>query len=362
MLTFLLLACTDPPTYKPVTDTADTAEDTGTNVDTAPEDTADTDGDLDNDGFTPEEGDCDDDNIRVSPVREEDDDDGVDNDCDGHVDEAFAGVFVAYANQAGPSSIVTIDRIGRLQDTVTLDGECLPLWLDVLGDGWVVNCGQQQIQVVDADGAMTLAADFTETDYGGWGMATGPDGSIYASTFDSLQRIGPDGTLEELARWTVDFMDPTAHEFAAAALDVDWATGKVGLYDYFGGFATWSGADGFIVHKKGDLEAPTLVTFNGSREDGGDWVTIGQDATTGQTGVYAWDGADWVLREAWADEDFQPFMLAIDGESGDAYVTANGGWYYTVWRIVDGSGYAADLYMTDGTVPNRAFYGIAIDQ
>jgi hypothetical protein len=55
-------------------------------------------------------------------------------------------------------------------------------------------------------------------------------------------------------------------------------------------------------------------------------------------------------------------MLAMEGESGDAYVTANAGWFYTVWRVVDGSGYAADLYVTDGTVDDRAFYGITIDQ
>jgi hypothetical protein len=364
MLLFLsgLLACAPDPTYAKRDSAEDTAlADTGAN-DTAPRDTADTDDDQDDDGFSPAEGDCDDDNIRVAPSREENPRDGLDNDCDGHVDEAFAGVFVAYANATGPSSIVQIDTIGRLKDTVPLQGDCSPLWLDVLGDGWVVNCGQQQIASVDPSGALTVLADLTESDYGAWGIAAGPSGEVYVATLDSLLRIGADGTPEELARWTVDFMDPAAHAFAASAVDVDWATGEVGLYDYFGGFATWTASAGFQVKKKGDFENPSLVTFSGSLKDGGGWYTVGQDAASGTPGVYLWEGSDWALQEAWTDEDWVPFMAAIEGATGDAYVTANAGWFYTVWRIVEGSGYAADLYVTDGTTANRSFYGIAIDQ
>ena len=136
----------------------------------------------------------------------------------------------------------------------------------------------------------------------------------------------------------------------------------MGLFDYFGGFATWTEDAGLQVLARGDYENPVIVTFTGSHRDGGGWYTPGQDATTGAYGVYLWDGAAWALQEAWTDEDWSPFMMAVEGETGDAYVTANAGWFYTVWRIVEGSGYAADLYVTDGTTANRAFYGITIDQ
>ena len=51
--------------------------------------------------------------------------------------------------------------------------------------------------------------------------------------------------------------------------------------------------------------------------------------------------------------------MTVDGDEGDYYVTANAGWYYTVWRVLQGGEYATDLYITDGTVGNRGFYGIA---
>jgi hypothetical protein len=53
-------------------------------------------------------------------------------------------------------------------------------------------------------------------------------------------------------------------------------------------------------------------------------------------------------------------MLAMDSDEGDAYVTATAGWYATIWRIVQGSGFAANLYITDGAEP-ESFYGIVAD-
>ncbi len=370
-LLLVLVACSEPDFNPKIPD--DSATDTGvedTGTDTSPDtsDTVDTDGDLDRDGFSVEEGDCDDDDVRVSPVREEDDDDGRDNDCDGRVDESFSGVTVAYANGAGASDLVIIDSIGRMDDMIRLQGDCSPMWIDHLAEGYAVNCGQTAVASVDADGLVTPLADFSETDFGVWGLTTGPEGSIYAVTVDSLQRIGGDGVVEELARWTVSFEDLNAHELAATGVDIDWATGEVGLFDYFGGFATWTETGGLVVHKKGNWMEPALMSFTGARKDGagarGAWMIPATDAATGAYGIYAWDAAtnDWSLQTGWSDEDWTPFMLAVEGETGDSYVTANAGWFYTVWRIVAGSGYAADLFVTDGTVRNRAFQGIVINE
>ncbi len=47
--------------------------------------------DLDGDGYTPLDGDCDDNEPRANPSYEVDDKDGIDNDCDGEVDEDASG-------------------------------------------------------------------------------------------------------------------------------------------------------------------------------------------------------------------------------------------------------------------------------
>ncbi|MFZ5479898.1 MAG: putative metal-binding motif-containing protein [Myxococcota bacterium] len=359
---FLLALAGCPQTVQPLAkpeETGDTGT-TDTDTDTTPDDTADTDGDLDDDGFTVEEGDCDDTNIRVAPGREEDDSDGVDNDCDGRIDEEWSGLTVAYPDYAGGGELLVIDTIGRVDDAIDL-GECMPFWIDHLGDGWVVNDTYAYVSVVEPDGTCTRVGDFTDAEvyeYGVWGVATAPDGTVYAVTIGSLVSVGGDGTITELATWTVDFEDPANHELAAAAVAVDPVSGEVALFDYFGGFATWSAEAGLAIAKTGDYVSPEIYSFSGAHRDGGGWYTPGIDASTGAYGVYSWGGTDWVLEESWADEDWEPVMLAIDGDSGDYYLTANAGWFYTVWRIVEGTGYAADLYATDGTEEDRAFQGI----
>lgn len=346
--------------YKP-----DEDEDTGYTHDTSVGDTDDTDGDLDDDGFTVDEGDCDDDDFRVSPAREEDAGDDKDNDCDGRVDEEWAGLSVSWVKADGSAEILRFDTIGRIDQSVALDAGCVPAWIDRMGAGWVASSNYSEVVLVDDQGACTVLGDFSETDYGVWGVAAALDGSVaYAVTIDSLVALAPDGTSTTLATWTVSFEDAAAHELAAAAVAVDPRTGELGLFDYFGGFATWSEADGLVVHKKGDWEAPALYTQTGTHRDAGGWYAPGIDAETGAYGVYLFDEAagDWVLDEAWpADADWEPFMLAIDGDSGDYYLTANGGWHPTVWRIVEGSGYAADFYYTESEEQESWFYGVVAE-
>ncbi|MDP2314189.1 MAG: putative metal-binding motif-containing protein [Pseudomonadota bacterium] len=351
-----------PDTDEPV-DTADT------DTDTEPIDTADTDGDLDDDGFTPEDGDCDDDNIRVSPAREEDDSDGLDNDCDGRVDEEWSGFSVGRVDDNGAGSIIVLDTIGRDDDTVNLSNGCVPSWLDHYGEGWAISNGGAAVSVVDVAGTCTDLADFSDTEvyeYGVWGIATMPDGFgldgiVLATTVTSLEGVAADGTVTQLASWVVDFEDIAAHEFAAVSAAVDPATGQVGLFDYFGGFGTWTPDGGLVVHRKGDWESPTLMTTSGAHRDGGGWYTQGTDATTGAMGVYQFDldAGDWVLIEGWADDTWSPAQVAIDGDSGDFYLTANvSGIFPSVYRIVDGSGYAADFFRIETDYAGY-FYGIA---
>ena len=87
-----LTACGDEDKDTSTTDTAvtDTAQDTDIEDDTAiavmygVPDTASWDND--GDGYTPEDGDCDDNNADVNPGAEETPGDGVDSNCDGEDD------------------------------------------------------------------------------------------------------------------------------------------------------------------------------------------------------------------------------------------------------------------------------------
>jgi hypothetical protein len=362
-LLLALAACTPVDTnfQKHSDEVVDTGE---PDTDTTPIDTADTDGDLDDDGFTPEEGDCDDNSIYVSPARSEETDDGLDNDCDGRTDEEWSGFDIGRVDDDGAGSIITLDTIGRDDDTVNLSSGCYPMWLDHLGDGWVVSNYYAEVDTVDASGACTMLADFSDTEVyelGVWGIATAPDGTVYATTVGALHAITLDGTVTDVATWVVDFEDINAHEFAATNVAVDPLTGDVGLFDYFGGFATWSAEGGFVVHRKGDYTAPTLQCASGAHRDGGGWYTQGIDLNTYGYGFYKFDldAGDWVLEEEWPNEsDWSPHAVAIDGDSGDWYVTANvSGIFPTVYRVVEGSGYAAPFYRIETDFAGY-FYGI----
>ncbi len=343
-------------------DTGDTA-DTDTDTDTV--DTADTDGDLDDDGYTPEEGDCDDTDFRVSPALPEEEGDGKDNDCDGRTDEEWSGFSVGWLDDDFAGHIVIVDTIGREDDVIDLTDGCYPVALDHYGEGWVVNTSVGTVEAVAADGTCTTLADFTDTEvyeYGAYGVAVAPDGTVLTSTADSLVGIASDGTVTVLQEWVVDFEDVDLHELAPTSLAVDLVTGEVALFDVYGGFATWSAGAGLTIHRKGNYLEPTLYTTAGAYRDGGGWFTQGIDATTGAYGIYSFDLAagDWVLEEEWdAESDWSPQALAIDGDSGDWYVTANvSGIFPTVYRIEDRTGYAADFYRRTEDYAGY-FYGIA---
>ncbi len=359
MYALFLFACQQTSGFqKPDTDTT---TDTGTPY-TLPTDTDTTDdGDADNDGYTVEEGDCDDNDVHASPARDEDDGDGIDNDCDGKVDEAFAGLSVVHSDGGG-YEIFTVDTLGNPEGSLRIaTDECYPSWLSrTADDNWVVNNGYAYVSTVDASGNCTDVGDFSDTDvfeFGVYGVTVGIDGTIYATTLDKLWSVGLDGTLTEVASWPCDLMDPAGHELAAYSLAVDVETGEVGLFGYFGGFATWTPEGGVVMRATEDLTAPVAYTWSGAKKDGGGWFSPG--TTVDGLGILRFDleANAWESVETWEDEDWSPFMLAMDSDEGDFYVTATAGWYATIWRIVQGTGYAADLYITDGGEP-ESFTGV----
>ena len=349
-----LCACTDVNTgvSTPPKDTGsvDTGSDTDTNT---TGDTADTDGDLDDDGFTPAEGDCDDDDPRVSPAREEDDEDGVDNDCDGRVDENFAGVDVAYVTSTGEGHIYQIDKIGRLEGDVQT-GACIPIFLDHHPtDGWYINDNLGAVAHVTPDGTCTQLADFSEAEWPPYAVTVSGDGTLYVASADRLSTVAGDGTVTDVATWDAEA------EFYAIGAASDPLSGTVGLFDYYGGFATYHPDAGFEFVVRPDYSNPVLYgVISGGHGDDGGWYVPATSASG--VGIYKLDGTSWTMQDEWDDQGWSPFMMTVDADDPDRpefYVTATAGAYQVVWRVIHGTDAAEHLWVSEGT-DFGYFYGI----
>lgn len=309
------------------------------------EETGDLDGDQDNDGSTVGEGDCDDDDVEVSPMRNEEQGDGKDNDCDGRTDEAWSGVTVGRVDAGGSGALLQVDTIGRA--TALSIGTCAPYSIDSLrGGGWVLANGTTHVAVVDASGSCTDIADFSGTDSGEVsGVAVGADGTIYAVQPDALVSVALDGTLTRLASWSLD-------EFDANGLAADLATGQLGIFGTQGGFATYDATDGFVLRLAPD---PALRTFAGAHKDGGGWYVPAENLATGEYALYAYDpdGMAWVEETTWTDGERVPYMLAVDGDSDSFFVSATGS-PPLVWRV---AAFTSDFYETRDS---DELFGIAV--
>jgi len=365
-LALILMACgggTSEP--KPDDTGAEADTDTDTDADTDTDTDTDVGTDNDGDGFTVEDGDCDDDNIYVNPARDEEPDNDIDDDCDGRVDEDWNGVTVTYFNDDGAADLWTIDSLGNLTDEITLtDTETQPLWLvhDQNG-GYVANTGYSAVVHIDDAGTVTTWADYSKSKdvkYGIYGICAHPNGYVIAMAIDSMWRVASDGTSELLASWSVDTKakDFALYGYSCAA---DLMTGEIGIFGYYGGFAVWTEDEGFDVLKSPDPKNwDGIYAYSGAYKDGGGWFSLTYNSMSYSAAISRFNEGDrvWVEKAVWDVDYWFPNTLTVDGDEGDYYVTANAGWYYTVWRVLQGGDYATDLFITDGTVGNRGFYGI----
>ena len=358
--------------------------------------------DEDGDGFTIEEGDCDDTSPWINPAMDEELGDGQDNDCDGRIDEEWSGVTVSHINPDGHSSIETIDVIGNIEDVVTLSKDCAPLYPEYeqepappvpsfmdhgIDGGWIVSDGYVALSEIDEDGNCNRIVDFSidpdapeeppENAYV-LGVVTHPDGYYIATRVNSLVKVERNGVVTELASWNSDPSavdsdgNPIPYDITVYSIARSILNGKIGLFGNYGGFATWSEEDGFVVHKRADVEAWDGLVLNcGASKDGGGWFAIVSDnnpdsPTAGEISIrrFNFGDADWENRVTWTDsnggaqEFAAPYGITVNGDNGDYYVTASVASLYTVWRIREVDNLIADLYNSGFGFAGHQFFGI----
>lgn len=366
----LALACSGSGTPAVPPDSGDGGGNTTDGTDGA--DGSSTGTDNDGDGFTVEEGDCDDDNIAVNPAREEDLFDGIDNDCDGRIDEEWTGLAVTEQVMGGSSRIVTYDTITRETGAYTLPEGYVPYDLgEGLNGGFVTiatevfinfSAGTPSFEYAPAtvlevaeDGSVRELTTFVDEAWEAedlenmkfyWfgpiarGISWHPGGFYVAATPGTLWRIDPDGSRTELASWAWDVSDAETFQLYAMGLAVDRLTGEVAILDLLGGLGSWTEAGGFVLDKQADLSEgwanwDAKLGVGVSRMDADGWWGMTADYQTGEYSLSRFNqqDGDWVTRLDWANDLVRPLGVAAEGESGEVYVTAKGGDYRTIWRL-----------------------------
>ena len=377
---FALAACQHVDTYVPPVDDTGTPGDTGTgtttdtdtNTDTGPVGT-----DADGDGTTVEAGDCDDNDIRVGPAWPEDPTDGKDNDCDGLIDEVWSAVL-AFETDSGTApdpvaaKLYTLSTFGDEKGTKTIQ-TASPAWMTTAldnPDAFVFSNGSGIFET-DTSGKTTVIWDASKIEWpkdatplGILGVAASPkDGFYYVSGANMLFEVDPDGTYTMLAQWVC--LDPygAPDDICPLDIDVDRYTGEVGMPGLFGGFATYTTKGGLDV-KLHDDELNGLYSFSTvNKRRNGPWFAMGTSNTDGTKAIYKWDdkAVAWTMKGSWEDyKEFSTNDFAIEDESGDFYITAQGGWDRNVLRLTADGTYAARLYTTGQDVPYRQFSSIAM--
>ncbi len=340
----LLLACGKEEVPPAAVADSEAAGDTGW-----PEDSGEVGTDADGDGWTLEEGDCDDDNIYVNPGREEDPSDGYDNDCDGRFDEDFSGLMAVQVWYDGsPQTLHQIDTLGGVVRTITLDDpDVAPYFLTpgVEGGYVVIDLAALSLVEVDEDGGTSLLASFEEEAEEGeisalYGLATHPDGYYLVGGGSALYAVeAGSGVKTRLVDW-----DPETG-MLAFDLAVDPLSGDVGIFDYFGGFAVWDGA---LTERipGGPYAGNEPIIYSGAWRDGVGWyagafTAAGFEVLQLDEAAGSWR-SQFVFESQW-----EPTFFTIDGDSGDYYLSANAASYPTVWRVSASSGEQALFYESE---------------
>ena len=369
---FHFMGCGDKPTPIVVdTATQDTAE-----AEPSAEPSTEPDGtDADGDGFTVEDGDCDDTSPWINPARDEEADDGVDNDCDGRIDEKWSGVTISLAKQGETSSLLKLNQLGNVESEITLNNDCVPTYLDKdeSTGGFVISNANTGVASVSSTGDCQLLVDYSEdeenTDV--FGVVALPTGQFVASRGNELISVNSAGVVESIVTWDANPMTDAGEPNPNFQLYV-WSiarnilTDEIGLFGLYGGFATWHTDTGLVVHRSIDPETwDGRYAYAGTAKDGGGWFSLLYDSETAEISVTEFNEStsDWQTRIVWSEADqsaqqyAMPQGITINGDNGDYYVTADVATYSSVFRIREVDEFIDDLYRSNSQ-PSWTFFGI----
>jgi len=358
-----LLACGEKPTPLP-NDTA--VEDTSTEDTATREPSIEPSGtDEDGDGFTVEDGDCDDTSPWINPARDEEQGDGVDNDCDGRIDEKWSGVTISLAKEGEPSSLLKLNQLGNVDTEIVLNNDCIPTYLDkneVTG-GYVISNANSGVASVSNTGDCELLVDYSEDEDNPavYGVLALPSGDILASRGNALIKVSTSGSVESVVEWDANPITEAGEpnpDYALFAWSIarDLLTDEIAIFGLYGGFATWHEDTGLVLHRTVNPETwDGRYAYAGTAKDGGGWFSLLYDSETAEISVAEFDltASDWNTRILWTDSDqgaqqyATPNGITVNGDNGDYYVTADVASYSTVFRIREADQFIDDLYRSN---------------
>ena len=351
----LLLACGgSAPSDNPIKDDTQEIEDTGT-----PWPGGNCEGtDNDRDGWCVEDGDCDDSNEWVNPGRDEDTTDEIDNDCDGRIDEAFAGLTLMQVGDGAsiPHRIIGVSPLGKESWSIDLDNfEMAPFFLTAgINEGWAIaDLANGMLMQVEPDGHVTPLSDFSEFD-GIYGITTHPDGYYLVSVIGGIVAVDASGVQTALATWVPDEVG-----FFAFDLAVNPSNGDVGVSGYYGAFGILTAGGQWTPHRLTDMEAdPEYIFYSIDYKDQDGFYGGGFSPDGFSIYRFDIDQKDWEKKADW-DQDWSPHFIAVDSESGDFYITTDGGQYPYAWKIDSESQDASSFYPDAGTIqPGISFWDL----
>ena len=389
MLMIICMAACSSPAEK----TLDTSADTGTPIDTEDsgidQETGDTEEegtDEDGDGFTVEEGDCNDSNPWTNPARDEEGGDGEDNDCDGRIDEIWTGLTVARQAPTGQHSILTFNTLGQIEDEAVTGEDCAPAYIDHAHDGgWIATVngsilGQPPTAIakIDPDGTCTVLHDFAppegeELPEGEHpfvrGIIAHPDGYYVATRMNELIKVDPDGTISQLASWSIDFEDIENFALMNWTLAIDLKTHEIALFGLYGGYGTYTPETGLVMHKIIPLENPDLwdgvYAYSGMALDGDTFHSLTFNSNTGETSISRFNSDvginDFETVISWTPPvqggSIFPLHITADGDHTEFYISANVATFHSLWRIRTVDNSIDDLFKSP-SMPNYQFQSV----
>lgn len=410
----LAAACADGPD-QPTTDTGGTSTDTGSDTGTPDDDTGATDDDTglpvtddDGDGWGVEQGDCDDDEVFVNPAMPEGngqirqiDADGIDNDCDGRIDETFLAAGVVNFNVGGGTAgIVSADVLGSQAewsaglfiDAETPVGFSATVVEDPDFEHWAMLNSGGRVYRFGLDGDTELLLDLSEYEWppgddpdnpdmgppGYYNIGLHPDGGYLVAAADRLLHVRGAGDWSMVAKWVCDPGDPEANVGCVTAIATSRDTGTVYVLDAFGGFGTWTQTGGIAWEVEPDLsEGADVPFFNDAQvsrytsTQGGVRDTVWAMADRGgKKHIYRWrPGDDDAFAEpygVWPQplDSFAPLAFSVDEISEELWFAVRGpqaspgSEFQQIWKMEEDGASFARLFGNTEPRDNKAFlYG-----